>query len=99
MKDICEKSSLRFFQSNKCRSQEDSNHIPPFVSKEKNLCGRNNMTEKKHPTLGADFTMKYNHLFVWEVLNPWVCVSRRLAVFLYFTERKIPIESMSQDTF
>lgn len=43
------------------------------------------MTEKKHLPLGSDFVTKCNYLFVREVLNPCVCVSGKLAMFLYFT--------------
>lgn len=93
--DICEKSSLQFLQSSKCRSWVDINHIPPFVSEGKTWAGGgNNVTEKNHLPLGSDFIMKYNQLFVGEVLNSWVWVSRKLAVFLYFTVRKISIKSL-----
>lgn len=52
------------------------------------------MTEKNHLPLGSDFVMKYNQLFVGEVLNSWVCVSGKLAVFLYFTIGKVSIKSL-----
>lgn len=61
--DICEKSSLQFLQSSKHRSWEDINHIPPFVSEERNSAG-GIWLRKKHLPLGSDFVMKYNHLFV-----------------------------------
>lgn len=52
------------------------------------------MIEKKHLPLGSDFVMKYNQLFVGEVLNCWVCLSGKLSVFLYFTIGKISIKSL-----
>lgn len=44
--------------------------------------------------------MKYKQLFVGEVLNSWVCVSGKLAVFSLFYNRKDFHQiSLSQDIF
>lgn len=56
----------------------------------------NYMAEKSHLPLGSDSVMKYNQHFVGEILNCWVCVSGKLAVFQFYDVKDF---SLSQDTF